>query len=166
MRRQIVMSIIFAVACVSSPASPELYAVASPTASPAPSLAPVPPRDRSVAYTYETEITVDSVGPHRQGGGAIDEGFGILDLTFNRDGNITGTYKSDVAPPIRITGGRTGPLDLWIAIGSNHFQGRFTAGGFAVTTPVITPRNGIERVFANTNIRLIATFLHADPAAP
>jgi hypothetical protein len=37
-----------------------------------------------------------------------------------------------------------------------------------VTTPVTIPRNGVifERVLPNTNVHLIATFLHVNPAAP
>jgi hypothetical protein len=172
---QVVASVIFVVAGASSLVTTATLAIASPPASPAPqgaspapSPAPVPPRDSRVTYTYKTEITIDSIGAHRQGGGAIDEGFGTLELTFNRDGNVTGIYKSDVAPSIRIAGGRIGANDLWIALGINHFQGHFTAGGFTVTTPVTAPRNGIifERVSADTNVHLIATFLHAVPSTP
>ena len=156
--------IIGTAACAASFTPRVATMAATPAPSPASSQAPMPPPDQRVTYRYKTEVRVDTVGSHRQSGnlgearGILDEGFGALELTFNGDGSINGTYKPDAGNFVSVTGARTGFKDFWLQIGVNHLTGQFTSTGFVLLCQV-PPRD--TRV-----MRLTATFAEPSRATP
>lgn len=148
MNRHVVAEIVFAAALAASLAPGVALPAAASSPTPAPSPAPVPALDEHVTYRYATTISLDTGGPVPRAGrfdgpaaadelpGALHLGPGVLELTFNADGSINGTYRPDVGTLIGITGARTGPNDLWISIGSSHFTGHFTRSGITLMCPV------------------------------
>lgn len=149
MNRHVVAQIVFAAALASSLVPGVAASSPTPAPSAAPVPAPVPALDERVTYRYATAISLDRAGPVLRGrtfdgpGAAADEppsalhvGPGVLELTFNGDGSINGTYKPDVGTLISITGARTDPNDLWISIGLSRFTGHFTRSGIAMLCPV------------------------------
>jgi hypothetical protein len=83
------------------------YAV---SARPAP--APTPPPSATVTYTYRTFFAPEPIGGAPLGD--LNEDFGTLQLTFNSNGVISGTYRPDFGAPIPVTDGRTDPQHLWL----------------------------------------------------
>jgi len=103
-------------------------------ATPPDQAAPVPATDQRVTYSYAVEIKAETIGPNRQDGD-LNSGIGVLKVTFNPDGSITGTYKPDDGNFTFIRGQRTGPQDLWVLIRGHRFTGGFTGTGLALTSP-------------------------------
>lgn len=111
--------------------------------------APTPPPNGTVTYTYRTFLAPEPIA----GGGPVgdlNEDFGTLQLTFNANGIISGTYHPDYGPPIPVTGGRTDPQHLWLELGTAgriRLTGQFTSRGFVASSPV-DPSGAVWRLFA------------------
>lgn len=111
-----------------------------------PDAAPTPPPTATVTYTYRTFLAPDPIGAMPVGD--LNEDFGILQLTFNANGIISGTYRPEFGSPIPITGGRESQR-LWLDFGPTgrlRVMGQFTRRGFVASG--VDPTGTIWRLFA------------------
>jgi hypothetical protein len=112
-----------------------------------PEAAPTPPPTATVTYTYRTFFAPEPIGGTPVGD--LNEDFGTLQLTFNANGIISGTYRPDFGSPIPVTGGRESQR-LWLdfdTTGRVRVMGEFTRRGFVASSGV-NPTGTIWRLFA------------------
>jgi len=114
-------------------ASLMLAAPVGAATTPSDQVAPVPSLNERVTYNYASDIRQETIGPNRMDG-EINSGVGILHLTFNTDGSITGTYKPDNGNFELIRGARTADDDLWLLIHGRRFTGHFARNGLVMTS--------------------------------
>lgn len=96
--------------------------------------APTPPASHKVTYTYKTYLEPGRIGPGLRGN--LNEDFGTLQLTFNPDKIISGTYRPDYGNFVNVTGGITGPRRLYLSFGSGNLRmdGHFTTHGLVANS--------------------------------
>lgn len=97
-------------------------------------VAPTPPPDHQVTYTYKTFLAPDRIG----GGllGNLNEDFGTLTLTFYPNKIIQGTYRPDYGSFTSVTGGMLDAGHFWLDFGISgriHVGAHFTKHGIVGT---------------------------------